>query len=106
MNEHSKKVVAVLLPQLALFLVLAVITGTQSELSDGLKLAGIAILSHVLWAPCYYAYLKHRARKEAAAEERRRQEWEADAPSREVRLAIAKAIAAHVDARPQKGQHA
>jgi hypothetical protein len=101
-----KKVVGDLLPQLVMFLVLAAFMGYYAEGTSGLKLAGIAILSHVGWAPVYYAYLQRKARIEAAKEEQRRKEWEADAPNRVARCALAKAIADYAIANPGGSAHA
>jgi hypothetical protein len=100
MNDSSKKVVRELLPQLVMFLVLAAAAGYQSGAHAGLQFAGIAILTHVLWAPVYYVYLQRRARIKAAKEGQRRREFEADATNRTVRLAIAKAIVANAAAHP------
>lgn len=106
MNKTMKKVVGDLLPQLVMFLVLAAFMGYYAEGTRGLKLASIAILSHVGWAPVYYAYLQRKTRIEAAKEEQRRREWEADAPNRAVRRAVAKAIAGYADANPEGPAHA
>jgi len=106
MNKTMNKVVGDLLPQMLMFLVLAAGMGFHSEGADGLKLAGIAILSHVGWAPFYYAYLRRKARIEAAKEEQRRKEWEADAPNRAARRALAKAIADYARANPGGSAHA
>jgi hypothetical protein len=106
MNKSLNKVVGDLLPQMLMFLVLAGFVGYYSEGANGLKLAGVAILSHVGWAPIYYAYLQRKARIEAAKEERRRKEWEADAPNRAARRAVAKAIADHIRTNPGGSAHA
>ena len=96
MNENWKKVIATTAENSTLALVIAAICGYQEGIGTGLAFAGIALAVNMLYAPILYAYYQRKSRREAEKAARWRREFEADAPNRAARRAIAEAvIAAH-----------
>ena len=96
MNENWKKVGRVTAENLTLALVVAAICAYKEGVPTGLAFAGIGVAVNVLYAPILYAYYQRKARREAEKAARWRREFDADAPNRAARRAIAEAvIAAH-----------